>query len=121
MRHLTATQDLARGIYSAGLAPNVLDNKLFRRGLLSVAQAGAGWAPPSAKELLGPLLDSEEARVRSDIAVARATTARVGVVLVGDGATNVKRQPILNAGQPRQVHQGAELRRQGEEQRVDRR
>ena len=96
MRHLTATQDLARGIYSAGLAPNVLDNKLFRRGLLSVAQAGAGWAPPSAKELLGPLLDSEEARVRSDIAAARATTARVGVVLVGDGATNVKRQPILN-------------------------
>jgi hypothetical protein len=95
-RWLTATEDLARGIYSAGLAPNVLENKLFRRALLSVAGAGAGWAPPSAKELLGSLLDSELERVRSGIAAARATTARVGVVLVGDGATNVKRQPILN-------------------------
>jgi hypothetical protein len=95
-RHVFATEALARGVYSAGLAPNVLDNKLFRRGLLAVAEAGAGWQPPSAKELLGALLVSEEARVRSDIAAARATTARVGVVLVGDGATNVRREPILN-------------------------
>jgi hypothetical protein len=94
--HASATEALARGVYSAGLAPNVLDNKLFRRGLMAVAEAGAGWQPPSAKELLGGLLDRELVRVRSAIDAARATTARVGVTLVGDGATNVKRQPILN-------------------------
>jgi hypothetical protein len=91
-----ATEDLARGWFSAGLAPHALENKLLKRGLLSVAEAGAGWRPPSRKEMLGSLLNAEHARVKRDIAAARNTTARVGVTLVGDGATNVKRQPILN-------------------------
>ena len=95
-KHAFATELLARGVYSTGLPPNVLDDKLFRRGLLAVAEAGPGWQPPSAKELLGTLLIREEARVHAAIAADRVTTARVGVTLVGDGATNVKRQPILN-------------------------
>ena len=94
--HSKATEDLARGLFSAGVAPHVLENKLLKRGLLSVAEAGAGWRPPSRKELLGTLLDAEHASVKRGIAEARSTTARVGVVLVGDGATNVNREPILN-------------------------
>jgi hypothetical protein len=95
-RHLKVTEDLARGFYSAGIAGNVSSNKLLQRGLLSVAEAGGAWRPPSRKELLGTLLDREHARVQTGIAEARSTNARVGVVLVGDGAVNVSREPFLN-------------------------
>jgi hypothetical protein len=95
-RRAQATEDLARGWFSAGIAPHAIENKLLKRGLLSAAEAGAGWRPPSRKELLGSLLDAEHARVKRGIAEARNTTARVGVVLVGDAATNVNRAPILN-------------------------
>jgi quercetin dioxygenase-like cupin family protein len=94
--NLKATEDLARGFYSAGIAPNVLTNKLFRRALLSVAQAGADWRPPSAEETLGTLLNREHARVKAAINDLQGTASRVGITLVGDGATNVNRQPILN-------------------------
>lgn len=93
---LKATQDLARGLYSAGIPAHVMENVHFKRGLISVAEAGANWRPPSRKEVLGTLLDEEHRRVHAGIAAARSTTARVGVVIVGDGATNVNREPILN-------------------------
>ena len=95
-KNLKATVDLARGFYSAGIAPHVLTNKLLRRGLLSVAAAGADWRPPSADEVLGPLLNQEHARVKAAITGLQGSASRVGNTLVGDGATNVNRQPILN-------------------------
>ncbi len=72
-KNLQATIDLARGFYSAGIAPHVLSNKLLRRGLRSVAEAGADWRPPSADEVLGTLL-SRWARVTP--ATTRRTAAR---------------------------------------------
>ena len=93
---LKATQDLARGLIAAGIPANVLENVHMKRGLISVAEAGGDWRPPSRKELLGTLLDTEYERVRAATLEARSTTSRVGVVLVGDGATNVNREPILN-------------------------
>ena len=95
-KNLKATVDLARGFFSAGIAPNVLSNKLLRRGLLSVSEAGADWRPPSAEEVLGTLLNQEHARVKAALGDLQGTASRVGITLVGDGATNVNRQPILN-------------------------
>jgi hypothetical protein len=95
-RNLKATEDLARGFYSAGIAPHVLSNKLLKRGLASVAEAGADWRPPSADEVLGTLLNKEHARVKAAITDLQGSASRVGITLVGDGATNVNRQPILN-------------------------
>jgi hypothetical protein len=58
-----------------------MENVHFQRGLISVAEAGANWRPPSRKEVLGTLLDEEHKRVHAGVAAARSTTARVGVVV----------------------------------------
>ena len=75
-KNLQATIDLARGFYSAGIAPHVLSNKLLRRGLRSVAEAGADWRPPSADEVLGTLLNQEHARVKAAITDLQGAASR---------------------------------------------
>jgi Protein of unknown function (DUF 659)/hAT family C-terminal dimerisation region len=61
-----------------------------------VRDAPASWQPPGVDELKGRLLDEEHAYVRHAVCELTRGQARTGLVLVGDGATNTNREPVLN-------------------------
>ena len=61
-----------------------------------IRDAPASWQPPGADELSGRLLDAEYAHVKSAVCELTRGQARTGLVIVGDGATNTNREPVLN-------------------------
>ena len=54
-----ANEALTRGFYSAGIAPNVLDNPLFIEGLRRVALVGPSYDPPERRALVGDMLQKD--------------------------------------------------------------
>lgn len=90
------TERLVRGVISAGIAPNVLENVLFQNALLYIKKASQKWVPPGADAFYKTCLEEEHKKVKEKMAKERNKNMRRGVILVGDGATNVKRQPVMN-------------------------
>jgi hypothetical protein len=90
------TQRLVRGLISAGIAPNVLENTYFQDALLYIKKASEKWVPPGADAFYKTWLVAEHAKVKETMNIERQKNIHRGVILVGDGATNVKRQPVMN-------------------------
>jgi hypothetical protein len=92
-----ADQYLARAFFSAGIAPNVLDNPYVQRALQKVALVGNLYTPPGRRQVSGLLLETERKLVTEDIQEKRgAVSKRFGMTVVSDGASTCDRTPILN-------------------------
>ena len=70
------TQLLARGLISAGIAPNVLDNKHFQDALLFIKKASPNWLPPSPDTFYKRLLEEESRKVREKMSQERVANAK---------------------------------------------
>ena len=81
----------ARGMYATGMAANVVNNPWMQDFFRQM-----NFRAPSAFRVLGKLLENEKNRVETQIANCNRSTEQFGFCLVGDGASNIHREPILN-------------------------
>ena len=92
-----ANEAFARGMYAAGISPNVLRNRFVMEGLRKVALVGPSYVPPTAEAVEDELLVAEKKRVSEQVAARRETVSKVtGTTIVSDGATTVDKRPIIN-------------------------
>jgi len=89
-----ATKLLVRGIYSSGMAPNVLNNEHFLHALRFIS--GNEFQAPSSYQVLNSGLTREYEDCKQKIDSVMLPLAKYGWTMVGDGATNVNKDPILN-------------------------
>ncbi len=61
-----------------------------------IAAVGPNYAAPGRREVSGALLDSLHVKTKEKIAAMRTGTNLCGEVLVSDGATNERSEPVLN-------------------------
>lgn len=78
-----ATEYIVRGLISAGIAPNVLENKHFVDSLLYIKKASPNWVPPSAANFYKKLLGEEHEKVQKTMSDERYKNPQRGAVLVG--------------------------------------
>ena len=92
-----AGRSLARAFYSAGIPPNVLANPWMKLALKDIA-GSSSYSAPSPKQLLTTFLEEEHQRVKKIVNGERRKpgNTEMGMCLVGDGATNIRSDPILN-------------------------
>jgi hypothetical protein len=88
------TRALANAFYCNALSANVVESASFKNAITMAS--GGRFKMPSSYEVLGPLLNREYEDLQKEMTRLRTGQAKYGIVLVGDGATNTNREPVLN-------------------------
>jgi len=87
---------VALAFYACGLPFNLAENTFFRDAMDQIGKMGGNYKFPRAQSLSGDLLNNTYDAMKSDMKKERERLITRGVTLVGDGATNVHGDPILN-------------------------
>ncbi|KAK3268123.1 hypothetical protein CYMTET_23355 [Cymbomonas tetramitiformis] len=95
-RQSDADKALASAMYTCNISPWNLQKPRFREALQKIALVGPSYKGPERRRVSGPMLSQEKDRVQKKIAGYRQSVSRYGSTVVSDGATDIRRRPIIN-------------------------
>eukprot|EP00966_Prymnesium_polylepis_P305402 7057197-Prymnesium_polylepis.1 len=87
---------IAEAFYGLNLAPNITRSPLWKKMVEKIKTAPASYKSPDDSRLMGDLLDSTTAKLKSEEAPVREAVMRDGGTVVSDGWDDVDKNHLIN-------------------------